>query len=384
MFHGETTIGGRYSVLSPFGLVPAAAMGIDVRTLARTRAADGALLRRGRAAGGESRRAAGACDGPAGLAGRDKVTIVASPEIADFGAWVEQLIAESTGKEGKGLIPIDGEPLGTPALYGNDRLFIDIRTDGETDAAHDDKPDALEKAGHPVVRIGMKPTEHLGQEFFRFEIATAVAGAILGINPFDQPDVEASKIKTRELTTAFERPARCRRKRRFLEDCGVQLFADETNRQAAQGRPGTLVGAGSRPISRAFGDGDYVALLAYIERNPRHTRALQHMRVLHPRRKRASRPASNSDRASCIRPGRPTRAARTAACSCRSPATTLPILPVPDQKSSFGVVKAAQARGDFDVLAEARPARAARASRPDLAAGLATLTDAVRQALRER
>ena len=115
--------------------------------------------------------------GLAGLEGRDKVTILSSKKIADFGAWAEQLIAELTGKEGKGLIPIDGEPLGEPALYGNDRFFIDIRTEGEADAAHDAKLAALEAAGHPVVRIVMKSIDHLGQEFFRFEMATAVAGS---------------------------------------------------------------------------------------------------------------------------------------------------------------------------------------------------------------
>src|SRR5262249_52219272 len=192
-FHGEPTIGGRYSVLSPFGLVPAAAAGIDVRSLidhapamVRSCGADvpphenpGVQL--------------GLAMGVAGLEGRDKVTVLSSTKIADFGAWAEQLIAESTGKEGKGLIPIDGEPLGDVSLYGNDRFFIDIKTEGEDDAAHDERLDALEKAGHPVVRIVMKSIDHLGQEFFRFEMATAVAGAILGINPFNQPDVEAAK-----------------------------------------------------------------------------------------------------------------------------------------------------------------------------------------------
>ncbi len=143
--------------------------------------------------------------GLAGLEGRDKVTILASPKIADFGAWAEQLIAESTGKQGKGLIPIDGEPLADVALYGHDRFFIDIRTEGENDAGHDDRLAAVEEAGHPVVRIVLKSIDHIGQEFFRFELATAVAGSVLCINPFDQPDVEAAKIKTRELTAAFEK-----------------------------------------------------------------------------------------------------------------------------------------------------------------------------------
>src|SRR5215475_8774842 len=193
-FHGEPTIGGRYSVLSPFGLVPAAAAGIDVRSLIHH------TLSMVRSCGPDVPPhenpgvQLGLAMGVAGLEGRDKVTILSSPKIADFGAWAEQLIAESTGKEGKGLIPIDGETLGEVSLYGNDRFFIDIRTEGEDDAAHDERLSALERAGHPVVRIVMKSIDHLGQEFFRFEMATAVAGAILGINPFNQPDVESAKV----------------------------------------------------------------------------------------------------------------------------------------------------------------------------------------------
>jgi hypothetical protein len=142
--------------------------------------------------------------GAAGLDGRDKVTILASPQLADFGAWAEQLLAESTGKRGRGLIPVDSESLGTPDVYGPDRFFIEVRTKNESDATHEAALGAIEKAGHPVVRIVLRSAEHIGQEFFRFEFATAVAGALLAINPFDQPDVEASKARTRELTAAFE------------------------------------------------------------------------------------------------------------------------------------------------------------------------------------
>src|SRR5437899_10166757 len=194
IFHGDPTIGGRYSVLSPFGLVPAAAAGIDISTLLKH------TLSMVRSCGPDVPPhenpgvQLGLAMGLAGLEGRDKVTMLSSKKIADFGAWAEQLIAESTGKDGKGLIPIDGEPLGDATLYGNDRFFLDIRTEGESDTAHEDRLAALENAGHPVVRIVMKSVDHIGQEFFRFEMATAVAGAVLGINPFNQPDVEAAKI----------------------------------------------------------------------------------------------------------------------------------------------------------------------------------------------
>src|SRR5262249_25660228 len=140
--------------------------------------------------------------GALGLKGKDKLTVVASPGIADFGAWLEQLVAESTGKQGHGIIPLEGEPLGDPSVYGGDRIFAYLRLDDEADAGQDSAADALEQAGHPVVRIGLAGSHLLPQEFFRWEIATATAGAILGINPFDQPDVEASKVKTRALTDA--------------------------------------------------------------------------------------------------------------------------------------------------------------------------------------
>ena len=297
--------------------------------------------------------------GLAGLEGRDKLTIVSSKKIADFGAWAEQLIAESTGKEGKGLIPVDGEPLGEPAVYGNDRLFIDLRTDGEDDAAHDEKLTALEQAGHPVVRIVMKSIDHIGQEFFRLEIATAVAGAVLGINPFDQPDVEAAKIKTRELTAAFEKtgiaPGRAAG---GLDRSGRPLYRRaRTPPSCARPAPTARSAPGSRRIWPRSERGDYVALLAYIERDRgQHRRAATGCGLPCATRS-TSRPAPNSARASCIRPARPTRAGRTAACSCRSRPTTPRICRCRARRRASASIKAAQARGDFDVSPSAAGAR---------------------------
>src|SRR6202165_2232711 len=271
IFHGDPTIGGRYSVLSPFGLVPAAAAGIDVgkvlkHTLAVVRSCGpdvpphenpGVQL--------------GLAMGLAGLEGRDKVTILSSKKIFDFGAWAEQLIAESTGKEGKGLIPIDGEPLGDPAVYGKDRFFIDLRTEGESDAAHDDKLAALEQAGHPVVRIVMKSIDHIGQEFFRFEMAHAVAGSVLGINPFNQPDVEDARIKTRELTAAFEKSGALPPEQPVMSTAQADLYTDDNNASALRkaGADGEL-GSWLKAHFDRGSVGDYVALLAYIERNHAH------------------------------------------------------------------------------------------------------------------
>src|SRR6202158_3432607 len=204
IFYGLPSIGGRYSALSNFGMVPAAAMGLDTgKFLQRTKEMveackpsvpveqnPGVML--------------GLIIGTAAKLGRDKITLIASPGISDLGAWLAQLIAESTGKLGKGIIPVDREQLGAPDVYGNDRILPYVRLEAAPDAAQDAGVAALEKAGHPVVRIAVADTYNLGQEFFRWEIATAVAGSILGINAFNQPDVEASKIVTKQLTSEYE------------------------------------------------------------------------------------------------------------------------------------------------------------------------------------
>jgi len=189
IFPGRPSIGGRYSALSNFGMVPAGVLGVDLprflgSTLTMVDACAGTVPASKNPGG-----ILGAVLGTLGRAGRNKVTLVTSPGIGDAGAWLEQLLAESTGKQGKGLIPVDRETLGTPDRYGQDRLFAYLRLESAPDAAQDRAVDALAKAGQPVVRISVTEPYALGQEFFRWEIATAVAGSVLGINPFDQPDV---------------------------------------------------------------------------------------------------------------------------------------------------------------------------------------------------
>jgi transaldolase/glucose-6-phosphate isomerase len=381
IFHGEPTIGGRYSVLSPFGLVPAATAGIDIRaliehalTMVRSCGADvpphenpGVQL--------------GLAMGLAGLEGRDKVTILASKTIADFGAWTEQLIAESTGKEGKGLIPIDGETLGAPEVYSHDRFFIDIRTTGEDDAAHDEKLAALEAAGHPVVRIVMKSIDHIGQEFFRFELATAVAGAILGINPFDQPDVESAKIKTRELTASFEKTGALPAETPAISTDEADLYTDEANVEALRkaGADGNLNSWLKAHLGRIHAD-DYVALLAYVERDADHIDALQEMRLkLRDARKVAT--CAEFGPRFLHSTGQAYKGGPDSGVFLQITADDAKDLPVPGQKASFGVIKAAQARGDFDVLTE-RGRRALRVHlKGDLKSGLKRLDAAITDAL---
>jgi len=381
IFHGDPTIGGRYSVLSPFGLVPAAAAGIDIRTLLKH------TLAMVRSCGPDVPPhenpgvQLGLAMGLAGLEGRDKVTILSSKRIADFGAWAEQLIAESTGKDGKGLIPIDGEPLGDVSLYGNDRFFIDISTGGETDVAHEDKLAALEKAGHPVVRIVMNSIDHLGQEFFRFEMATAVAGSVLGINPFNQPDVEDAKIKTRELTAAFEKSGALPPEEPVVSSAEADIYTDDANaaelrKAGANGDLGSWLKA---HLARS-GKGDYVALLAYIERDEAHIDSLQHMRLA-VRDKRHVATCAEFGPRFLHSTGQAYKGGPDSGVFLQITADDDKDLAVPGHKASFGVIKAAQARGDFDVLTE-RGRRALRVHlKGDLESGLKMLDAAIHDAL---
>jgi transaldolase/glucose-6-phosphate isomerase len=375
---GVPSIGGRYSVLSDFGLVPAAAMGLDV---GRLLAAAQKMVRSCAASVPPADNPGvvlGTILGVLGKSGRDKVTIVASSGIADFGAWLEQLLAESTGKHGAGLIPVDAEPLGTPDVYAQDRLFVYIRLTREADALQDEAMAEVERAGHPVVRIAVADRYHIGQEFFRWEFATAVAGAILGIDPFDQPDVEASKDKTRELTTAYEKSGALPLETALLDDCGLTLFADERSSKAF-GKADTLV----EYLAAHFGqirEGDYCALLAYVERNKLHRGALQEIRVLIRDHKRVATclgfgPRFLHSTGQAYKGGPNTGVFLQITCDDAAD------LQVPGQKYTFGIVKAAQARGDFEVLAE-RGRRVLRIHLgPHVASGLTTLEEAVRQAL---
>jgi transaldolase/glucose-6-phosphate isomerase len=200
-FLNDPNIGGRYSALSYFGLVPAALLGIDlVRLLDQAITAMHACET---SVNIEENPGAwlGATLGELAKVGRNKVTLITSPKIASFGDWAEQLIAESTGKEGKGLVPVIGEPVGPPEVYGNDRLFVYMRLEGDT--KYDNAVTRLEETGQPVVRLQLHDMYELGRQFFIWEMAVAVAGYIIGINPFDQPNVESAKVLARNMVSDF-------------------------------------------------------------------------------------------------------------------------------------------------------------------------------------
>jgi transaldolase/glucose-6-phosphate isomerase len=382
IFHGLASIGGRYSALSDFGVIPALAMGLDVakfldRTEDMVQACassvpveenPGAVL--------------GVVLGAAHNLGRDKVTIITSPGISDLGAWLEQLLAESTGKDGKGIIPVDREQVGEPKVYGKDRLFVYLRLETAPDAAQDTKVTALENSGQPVVRISLGDTYDLGQEFFRWEIATAVAGSIIGINPFNQPDVEASKIATRNLTSEYEKTGALPEERPLIDRDGIKLFTDTKNAEAlakAAGNDQSLVGFLRAHLNRMQA-GDYFALLAYLQMNGANEDKLQAIRHMLRDSKRV---------ATCLgfgprflhSTGQAYKGGPDSGVFLQITCDDAVDLPIPGQRYTFGIVKAAQARGDFQVLAE-RNRRALRVHLgEDVQKGLVTLQSAIKQVL---
>jgi transaldolase/glucose-6-phosphate isomerase len=378
VFLGRKSIGGRYSALSDFGMAPGAVAGVDVvAVLERAREASARCAADVPAADNPG-LVLGAVLGVCGTAGRDKVTLVTSPAIADFGAWLEQLLAESTGKEGRGLIPVAGEPLGDPSSYGRDRLFAYVRLDSDPDPGQDAAIAALEAAGQPIVRIELSDRLDLGAQFFTWQFATAVAGALLRINPFDQPDVEASKVKTRALTEEYERSGGLPAETPILEEAGLSVFADERN-AASLGNHKSLDALLCAHLGRVQ-EGDYVALLAYVQRSPEHEEALTQIRTIIRDHKRA---------ATCVGFG-PRFLHSTGQAYKGGPNTGVFIqvtcddpqdLDVPGAGYSFGVVKAAQARGDLEVLAE-RGRRALRVHiGADVDAGIRSLGGAITRAL---
>jgi transaldolase/glucose-6-phosphate isomerase len=382
VFLGVPGIGGRYSALSDFGMVPASVSGVDV----------GAFLDRAEEmveacascvpARENPGLVLGAILGEAWRAGRDKLTLIASPGIRSLGAWLEQLVAESTGKRGKAIIPVDGEELGSPEAYGDDRLFVYIRLAAAADGVQDAAVDALEAAGQPVVRIELGDIGALGQEFFRWEMATAVAGAIMGVNPFDQPDVEASKGATRRLTSEYEQTGSLPEGAPLAQDGGIRLYADAGNAATLRARVGANASVGDylKAHLGRIGTNDYFALLAYLHRDGAHAKALQMIRM----RVRAAHRV-----ATCLEFG-PRFLHSTGQAYKGGPNTGVFLqltcddaldLPVPGHRYSFGVIKAAQAQGDFEVLAE-RGRRALRVHlEQDTASQLRRLDELIAAAL---
>ena len=378
IFFGVASIGGRYSAISNFGMVPAAIMGLDVEKLLQTTQEMVAACGPRSAAQENPGVVLGTILGVAATHGRDKLTIIASPGIFDLGAWLEQLIAESTGKVGKGIIPVDRERVVRPSTYGNDRVFAYLRLASKPNKAQDGAVMALQRAGHPVVSISVSDAYALGQEFFRWEIATAVAGSIMGINAFNQPDVEASKVETRKLTSEYEAKGKLPIEVPFFEAGGMQFFADEKNVAAIHG--GLNAAAVLKRHLCRISAGDYFAVLGYIPMNAENEKALQAIRHTVRDKKKVATVLGFGPRF-LHSTGQAYKGGPNSGVFLQITCDNVKDLPVPGQKYTFGVVKAAQARGDFAVLAE----RARRALRihlgKNLKSALATLSRAVQKAV---
>lgn len=382
IFYGDPQIGGRYSALSNFGLVPAAVMGLDVeKLLTRARAAVDAC----HATDVKKNPGVqlGLILGAAANAGRDKITFFTSPNIYDMGAWFEQLIAESTGKLGKGITPVDLEEVAPPDRYGNDRIFAYIRLEGADNAHLDAGVEKLEKAGQPVVRLTMRDVYDAAEQFFVWEIATAVAGSLMGINAFNQPDVEAAKVETRRLTEEYEKTGRLPEASPIFEGEGIKLFADPTYAailHGAQDVSKSDLAGYLRAHLAQLKPGDYFATLGFIQRNRQHEKTLQQLRHAVRDKMRV---------ATCLGFG-PRFLHSTGQDYKGGPNTGVFLqitgdhavdVPIPEQRYTFGVVIDAQAAGDLAVLQQ-RKRRALRAHvGKDVEAGLQTLNAAIQKVL---
>jgi transaldolase / glucose-6-phosphate isomerase len=375
---GVPEIGGRYSALSNFGMAPAALMGVNIEHLLyraeRMRHSCGTSVPPQDNPG----VILGTVLGLFAQAGKDKLTFVTSPALWDLGAWLEQLVAESTGKEGKGIIPVDGEYLGGPDVYARDRVFAYIRYEQGIDAGQEALVNALEHAGQPVVRIHVADLINLGEQFFLWEMATAVAGAILGINAFDQPNVQESKDYTKAYLEKFTQTGSLPDSSPLLTDGAVRVYADEGNRQALKGAT-TVEAVVAAHLSR-IQSGDYFAINAYVERTDAVHELFQRIRTRVRDTKRVATTLGYGPRF-LHSTGQLHKGGPNSGVFIQVTHDDHEDLAIPDEPYSFGVLQAAQALGDMQSLTS-RQRRVIRVHvGTDVVKGLARLEHAVETAL---
>ena len=364
VFTNPGDIGGRYSALSYFGLAPAAATGVDVARLL-----DGAIDEAGATRGGSSSALTlGATLGELARGSRDKCTFLVTPAIASFGLWVEQLIAESTGKRGTGVVPVAGEPLGTPRHYGDDRVIVQIRLEAGENEELDAVAGALCAEGQPVITIDLDDPYDLGREFFRWEFAIAVAGQVLEIDPFDEPNVQESKDNTNRVLAEFEQSAK-------LDVAGIDAIAPVALR-TARGQPDTDIDGALRLLLARLMPGDYFAITAYIQRTDATQAAFDAMRADVRDSWRVATTLGYGPRflhsTGQLHKGGPPRGVFLQV-TCADGED----IAIPGKPFSFGQLKRAQAIGDFESLERhGRPVLRVHLG-PNAAAGL----DRVRRAL---
>jgi RpiB/LacA/LacB family sugar-phosphate isomerase len=342
-FLNPASIGGRYSALSFFGLVPAALMGIDIKILldrahAMVEACGNAVSARDNAAV----RLGGALAGLAKV-GRDKVTLVLSRQLRALGPWIEELLAESLGKDGKGLVPVDDEPLGSPAVYGDDRVFVAITLDG--DDSSELYLNALEDAGHPVIRIPLKDPLEVGAEFFRWELATAAAGAALGVNPFDEPDVVRGRETTATLLSSWKKSRRLPEWPVDVAEGGLTLLTNSAAKSAS-------VSQGLQAFLGQAGPGDYIAILAYLPPTADNRSRLQELRTLLRDRLRVATTVGFGPRY-LHSTGQLHKGGRANGLFLQITGEDKDDMAIPGSGYGFATLKAAQALGDLQTLRDA-------------------------------
>ncbi len=375
IFTNMADIGGRYSALSYFGMVPFAVMGGDLD----------ALLRRAKAAmdacsstdlNNNPGAKIGAAIGALARKGRDKVTFITPAPVDSLGLWIEQLIAESTGKHGKGIIPIAGEPLGDTKAYGNDRVFVYIGVTGANGANYEAHLQALEQAGHPVLHHVLNSPLDLGEEFFLWEFATPIAGALIGINPFDQPNVQESKDNTKRILKEYVETGKISQLPAIASGSGLSVLTDDNNRKALNGSssPESAIAA---HVARVR-EGDYFAITQYIEETPEVESLIQQIRVSVRDKTKVATTTGYGPRF-LHSTGQLHKGGPDSGVFLQLVAADAQDVPLPGEKFTFGVLKQAQALGDFESLSK-RGRRAIRVDLgTDIVGGLKKILSAVQQ-----
>jgi glucose-6-phosphate isomerase len=359
IFLNPADIGGRYSALSYFGMVPASLMGVDVEEMLRRAVrmmdacGEGVPLNENQAA------RLGAVMGALALKGRNKLTLIADASLASLGLWIEQLVAESTGKEGRGVVPVAGEPFGSSEVYGDDRVFVCICV-GQTSEEADTRLRALEEAGHPVVRRVLNDVLDLGAEFFAWEFATAVAGHLMDINPFDQPNVQESKDNTNRLLEEFKQRGALPVEEALIEEDGLTVYGlsgMEATGVTSASHPASLLSLLAEVLSRVKA-GDYIALLAYIQETRAHDELLQAIRTHFRDRLRVATTTGYGPRF-LHSTGQLHKGGSDEGVFLQLTDEDRTDLEIPGEPYTFSTLKQAQALGDFSSLAS-RNRRAVR------------------------
>lgn len=354
VFHGEPEVGGRYSALTAFGLVPAALMGLEAARLAAHGKKMMTQCTKDVPAGRNPALVLGAILGEAFLHGKDKLTIIVEPKLASFGAWLEQLLAESSGKGGKGIVPVDGESLVSPEKYGKDRLFVYLRRDGQYEAAMMD----LQKAGHPVLTFDLAEDYDLAREFYRWEYATAAACAILGVNAFDQPDVQDSKDRTKAKIVAYRASGKL--------DEGTPAWQKDGWRIYVSGLPTTKAASLDEWLDvflKQAKAGDYLAINAYLPRNAQMESALAKLRTALQTRTNLPTTLGFGPRF-LHSTGQLHKGGADNGLFLQITADTKGDLEIPGQGMDFATLERAQALGDYEALV-GRKRRILRIHLPD-------------------